>query len=144
MQVRSTVVVLGFAASCAFSGNVFAQASRETALATLRAAADAGSVDAEVSLAALLDRDPKVRDEEALAWYEKAARGGSRVAQQRYLEMRSRPGAPLSAPRGAFVIRLPKRSLGEDGPPPDIPAGYHCHPLGNQQMWCHGGIDLTR
>jgi len=50
--MRLTFVVLGVAASCAFSGNVIAQASHETALATLGAAADAGSVDAEVSLAA--------------------------------------------------------------------------------------------
>ena len=57
--------------------------------------------------------------------------------------MRSRPDASPGIPRGAFVIRLPKSALGDDGPPPDVPPGYHCHPLGNRQMWCHGGTDGT-
>jgi TPR repeat protein len=141
MTIRRSVLALCLGAACAFSGDAFAQVSRDSAVVALRAAANAGNVDAQLTLGGLLDRDPKVRDDEALGWYEKAARGGSRVAQQRYLEMRSRPAPTLAAPRGAFFIRLPKGALGEDGPPPDIPPGYHCHPLGNQQMWCHGGTD---
>ena len=122
----------------------FGQSGRDSALTSLRAAAAAGNVDAELSLAGLLDQDSRTRNDEALGWYEKAARSGSRVAQRRYLEMRSRPAAPAAVPLRAFTIRLPKSSLGEDGPPPDIPPGYHCHPLGNQTMWCHGGSDDRR
>ena len=143
MRIRSTFLVFCAVAACAFSASSFAQANRDVAIAALRTAANSGNVDAQVALAGMLDADPKIRDDEALGWYEQAARRGSRVAQQRYLEMQSRPSAPLAVPRGAFVIRLPKAALGEDGPLPDIPPGYHCHPLGNQQMWCHGGTDRT-
>ena len=141
MRVRTLLAIFGVA--CAFGGDVFAQASREAALTALRAAAGDGNVDAQLALGGLLDRDAQVRDDEALSWYERAARRGNRVAQQRVLEMRSRPDASPGIPRGAFVIRLPRTALGDDGPPPDIPPGYHCHPLGNQRMWCHGGSDGT-
>ena len=46
------------------------------------------------------------------------------------------------APKPELIARL-KASLGEDGPLPDIPPGYHCHALGGQRMWCHGGTDGT-
>ena len=143
MRVRSTFALLGVIAACTFSAGSFAQADRDAAIAALREAANSGSVEAQVALAGLLDTDPEVRQDEALGWYQKAARGGSRVAQRRYLEMQSRPAPRLGVPRGAFIIHLQKGALGEDGPAPDIPAGYHCHPLGNQQMWCHGGTDRT-
>ena len=141
MRVRTLLVI--FSVACASGGGAFAQASREAALTALRAAAGEGNVDAQLALGGLLDRDAKVRDDEAQAWYERAARGGSRLAQRRYIEMRARPDASPGMPRGAFVIRLPRTALGDDGPPPDIPPGYHCHPLGNQRMWCHGGTDGT-
>lgn len=143
MRVRSTFLVFSVIAACAFSASSFAQVDRDGAIAALRTAANSGNVDAQVALAGLLDSDPRFRDDEALEWYEKAARRGSRVAQQRYVEMQSRPSAPLAVPRGAFIIRLPKASLGEDGPLPDIPPGYHCHALGGERMWCHGGTDRT-
>ena len=143
MSIRTALLACCIGGACLVGNPAFAQASRDSALAALRAAAEAGNVDAQLALGGLLDRDAKVRDEEALGWYEKAARAGSRVAQQRYLEIRSRPGAEPSVPLRAFFIRLPKGSLGEEGPPPDIPPGYHCHPLGNRQMWCHGGTDRT-
>ncbi|MDP9123186.1 MAG: hypothetical protein M3N82_01050 [Pseudomonadota bacterium] len=129
------------AGACIYSEDASGQAGRDSALTALRAAATAGNVDAELALAGLLDQDSKTRNDEALGWYEKAARSGSRVAQRRYLEMLSRPAAQATVPLRAFTIRLPKSSLGEDDPPPDIPPGYHCHPLGNQTMWCHGASD---
>ena len=141
MSNRFAMLIACVAGACTYSGDACGQAGRDSALTALRAAATAGNVDAELALAGLLDHDSKTRNDEALSWYEKAARSGSRVAQRRYLEMLSRPAAQAAVPLRAFTIRLPKSSLGEEGPPPDIPPGYHCHPLGNQTMWCHGGND---
>ena len=141
MPIRLAVLLACAAGACMGSTEALGQTGRDSALTSLRAAATAGNVDAELTLAGLLDQDSKTRNDEALGWYEKAARSGSRVAQRRYLEMLSRPAAQAAVPLRAFTIRLPKSSLGEDGPPPDIPPGYHCHPLGNQTMWCHGGSD---
>jgi TPR repeat protein len=139
--VRLAAIValtLPAAASC--------QGSREQALAALRSAADAGDVRAQVALGGLLDRGGAERDDEALQWYEKAARAGDRVAQRRYLDMLARPPRKDAAPSGGFMIRLPRNADAGDAlePPADLPPGYHCHFLGHGQMWCHGGPDASR
>jgi TPR repeat protein len=123
-----------------------AQGDRETALAALRSAAIAGGVEAQLALGSLLDQGQAERDDEALRWYEAAARAGSKVAQQRYLAMMAKPPRKASAASAGFMVRLPRNGMqGDiDGPPPDLPPGYHCHALGRGQMWCHGGTDPTQ
>jgi TPR repeat protein len=74
---RTTFTVL-FGLSLALPA--LGQATRETALAALRTATQAGHVDAQLSLAQLLDVDPGQRNQEALSLYERAARAGNRVA----------------------------------------------------------------
>ena len=124
---------------------VRAQATRDQALAALRAAANAGDVHAQVTLGSLLDRGEAERNDEALQWYEKAARSGDRIAQRRYMDMLDKPSRRPASPSAGFMVRLPRGMDQGDIPeaPADLPPGYHCHFLGHGQMWCHGGTDAS-
>jgi TPR repeat protein len=115
-------------------------------LAALRSAANAGDAHAQLALGDLLDQGGAERDDEALQWYEKAARSGDRVAQRRYLDMLARPPRKAAAASRGFMIRLPRNADQDDPmePPADLPPGYHCHFLGHGQMWCHGGSDASQ
>jgi hypothetical protein len=139
--VRAIVIVTALASSSAY-----AQGNRETALTALRSAATAGDVDAQLALGSLLDQGQAERDDEALRWYEAAARAGNKVAQRRYLAMMAKPPRKASAASGGFMVQLPRNGMQRDPdePPPDLPPGYHCHVLGYGRMWCHGGTDATR
>lgn len=117
------------------------QPSRDQALTSLRAAAEAGSPDAQLALGNLLDRDGTQRNVEALGWYERAARSGNRIAQKRYLDMLARPAPQTSEPPKSFFVRSSPERPDADTPPTDLPPGYHCHWLGRGQFWCHGSGD---
>jgi hypothetical protein len=123
-----------------------AQDGRDQALTALRAAANAGDVHAQLTLGSLLDRGKTERDDEALLWYERAARSGNRVAQRRYMDMLAKPPRKTALPSAGFMVHLPRGAMQGDlttETPADLPPGYHCHFLGRGQMWCHGGSDSS-
>lgn len=126
-------------------GVASAKQSREQAITALTPAASDGDVEAQLALAKLLEAGGRAHRDEALRWYEKAARAGNAEAQRRYMSLLARPAsAPASAPPlRAFIMRSQKNPMDGDDPPPDLPPGYHCHPLGRGQLWCHGGTDTS-
>jgi TPR repeat protein len=143
---RAVALCLAAVVTLAEPEIALSQGNRDQALTALRSAANAGDAHAQLALGSLLDRGGTERDDEALQWYEKAARSGDRVAQRRYLDMLARPARKASATPRSFMIRLPRNSEQGDSmeQPADLPPGYHCHFLGHGQMWCHGGSDANQ